>query len=178
MSSVKNNYTDSEWELLISTPQLVGSAVASANYSGLLGTMKEAMASVQTLIEGVKMYPDNELIVAIAPDPKDRAAAQAKAKEQKEIVMAKLKANNIQKAEDFTAIAIQECGNAIALVESKESAAVVQDYKDWMMDIAQNVAEAAKEGGFLGFGGTLISEGEQYILDELTLILGGNSQVG
>jgi hypothetical protein len=38
--------------------------------------------------------------------------------------------------------------------------------------VAQKVSEAAKEGGFLGFGGTQVSEQEAATLKELSVALG------
>ena len=40
------------------------------------------------------------------------------------------------------------------------------------MTAAKKVSEAAKEGGFLGFGGTLVSDKEQAALKELADKLG------
>ena len=40
------------------------------------------------------------------------------------------------------------------------------------MSIARGAAEAAKEGGFLGFGGTQVSEKEQNALSQLGAALG------
>jgi hypothetical protein len=37
--------------------------------------------------------------------------------------------------------------------------------------VADNAANAAKEGGFLGFGGTRVSAPEQAFLDELKAVL-------
>jgi hypothetical protein len=41
------------------------------------------------------------------------------------------------------------------------------NYGTWVTGIAQAVAEAAKEGAFLGFGGKRVSEGEAALLAEL-----------
>jgi hypothetical protein len=40
------------------------------------------------------------------------------------------------------------------------------------MTVAQAVAGAHKEGGFLGIGGTAISEAEEQALDEISAALG------
>jgi hypothetical protein len=37
---------------------------------------------------------------------------------------------------------------------------------------AQSAADAAKEGGFLGFGAVQVSEGEQSMLEQLRVTLG------
>jgi len=41
----------------------------------------------------------------------------------------------------------------------------------WLYGIADKVANAAKEGGFLGFGGTRVSEDEQAFLTDLRTAL-------
>ena len=44
-------------------------------------------------------------------------------------------------------------------------------YNGWLLKIASSVAEASKEGGFLGFGGIIVSEAERATLAELTAAL-------
>ncbi len=41
-----------------------------------------------------------------------------------------------------------------------------------MIGVAEATANASKEGGFLGFGGTLVSEKEQSILAQIQAELG------
>jgi hypothetical protein len=41
-----------------------------------------------------------------------------------------------------------------------------------MVEIAQDAADAAKEGGFMGFGAEQVSAGEQRMLDQLRTTLG------
>jgi hypothetical protein len=38
--------------------------------------------------------------------------------------------------------------------------------------VANKVANASKEGGILGIGGTLVSEGEQKALDQINSVTG------
>jgi hypothetical protein len=44
-------------------------------------------------------------------------------------------------------------------------------FKSWLQSIAQHTAEAAKEGGFLGFGGVQVSEAETATLAEIRAAL-------
>ena len=44
------------------------------------------------------------------------------------------------------------------------------EYKRFVFSLAEEVARAHKEGGFLGIGGTEISEREQAVLDEIAAI--------
>jgi hypothetical protein len=41
-------------------------------------------------------------------------------------------------------------------------------FKTWLRQISQHVAEAAKEGGFLGIGGVSVSEAEKATLAEIS----------
>jgi hypothetical protein len=41
-------------------------------------------------------------------------------------------------------------------------------FKAWLQAIAQRVAEAAEEGGFLGFGGVQVSDAEKATLAEIS----------
>ena len=41
-------------------------------------------------------------------------------------------------------------------------------FKSWLQSIGQHVAEAAKEGGFLGFGGVQVSDAEKATLAEIS----------
>jgi hypothetical protein len=45
-------------------------------------------------------------------------------------------------------------------------------FNGWLAQIAQTVAEAGTEGGFLGFGGVKVSDAEKATLSEISQILG------
>jgi len=45
-------------------------------------------------------------------------------------------------------------------------------FKSWLLSLSNRVAEAAKEGGFLGIGGTRVSEQEQSALKATAMALG------
>ena len=51
-----------------------------------------------------------------------------------------------------------------ATATSEETAA----FAGWLIACAQAAADAAKEGGFMGFGAEQVSEGEQAMLDQLS----------
>ena len=50
-----------------------------------------------------------------------------------------------------------------------------QGFNQWLVAVAQKVAEAAKEGGFLGFGGTQVSEQEAATIKDLSTTLGAKA---
>jgi hypothetical protein len=47
-----------------------------------------------------------------------------------------------------------------------------EEYKRWILSLARKTAEASKEGGFLGIGGTLVSDEESSALNALANELG------
>ena len=65
-------------------------------------------------------------------------------------------------------------GDFIAAAE-KVTPEVANEYKEWTLAVALKVANAAKEGGFMGFGGTQYSESEQALMGEIEAALGKTS---
>jgi len=59
-----------------------------------------------------------------------------------------------------------------AIVSSKATAEESAAFRQWLLATAQAAADAAKEGGFLGFGAVQVSEGEQNMLDQLRAAIG------
>lgn len=163
-----------ERQLLATLPQTIGSAMAFAGRSGLFGTGKEMVASAQGMMAGLKDYPNNELIKAIVPSlgASDRDAEIARVKESRDWAVARMKSKGIDNPEKFSAMALEDVRTAAALLASKASPQEANEYKAWVMKLAESVANAATEGGFLGFGGERLSEGERKLLGEIKTALG------
>jgi hypothetical protein len=163
---IKDTFTEDEWFLLLSTPSMIGASVAAAGQSGL-GTIKEAVASLETIAGAAKNYPSNELISELVKraDNKDEARAQA----QKYTEMAKAKLQG-KKPDQLTQEMLEDTKNAVALLKQKAPNAL-EDYKAWSLAVAEKVANAAKEGGFLGFGGERVSESEKTLIDNIKAAL-------
>jgi len=47
----------------------------------------------------------------------------------------------------------------------------VEAFRRWLVAAAQAAADAAKEGGFLGFGAEQVSAGERQMLDQVRAAL-------
>jgi hypothetical protein len=58
------------------------------------------------------------------------------------------------------------------IVTAKATADEADAFRRWLMTAARAAAAAAKEGGFMGFGGEQVSRGEQAMLDQLSSTLG------
>ncbi|MGD2076173.1 MAG: hypothetical protein PVG38_14830 [Gammaproteobacteria bacterium] len=175
--SFEQRFTQSEQELLATTPILIGSAMAFAESSGL-GTVKELFASAKTYASGLKSYPDNEIIQGILPNLEDRSQAREQAKAIREHAIARLKEEGIDSPEKMRTLLLNDSRAVAGLLALKATAEEAAQYREWAMAVAENVAKAAHEGGFLGFGGTQVSEAEKQLFGELAEALGSGAQLG
>ena len=76
-----------------------------------------------------------------------------------------------------TPVAVQGAATEILkrtsdLLAAKATAEEATEVKEWLAGVAKATAEATKEGGFLGFGGTLISDEEKAALRTVNSTLG------
>ena len=167
-------FTASEQQLLAATPILIGSAMVFAGSSGL-GTVKELFTSAKSYMAGLEAYPNNEIIQGVLPNMEDRKEARAKAKALREQVVARLKEKGVDSPEKIRALLLDDSREIAALLKEKASTEDAAEYKAWAMSMAENVARAAREGGFLGFGGEQVSTGEKTLFAELASTLGAES---
>jgi hypothetical protein len=54
-----------------------------------------------------------------------------------------------------------------AIVSSKATTEEIPAFKQWLLTTAQAAADAAKEGGFMGFHAIQVSQGEDAMLDQV-----------
>jgi hypothetical protein len=159
----KSDFSAQEWELLRDTPHLVAIAIAVAGGSGLFGSLKEAIAPARTIVQASQ--GNNTLLREIC-NREEMKAAQGSLREQ-------FKATEFDTLrENMRAAAVSNVKSAMELLREKASDEDRKAYQDFVNKIANDVAEAAKEGGFLGFGGERISENEQTLLKDLRTAIG------
>jgi hypothetical protein len=75
------------------------------------------------------------------------------------------------KASDVCRKSVSALQDVALLLESK-APADADAFKTWLQHIAADAAEAANEGGFMGFGGVRVSEAEKATLSDLSSALG------
>jgi hypothetical protein len=154
----KSNFTPDEWKTLLEGVVMSGMAVSAAEPSGLFGAIKESFAESHAIIEASS--GPNELIRSLAAEF-ETSAGRTLAREGLKEKLSGVKTADIK---DKSITALKEAG---ALLESKapEDAAPV---KQWLYHISEKVAEADAEGGFLGFGGTKVTDKEKATLGEIS----------
>jgi len=89
----------------------------------------------------------------------------------------RLKEKGIDSQEKLRSQLLEDCQTVAKLLSDKSTTKEAQEYKDWVMAIAENVSKAAKEGGFLGFGGELVSEGEKELAKDVAQALGSTTSL-
>jgi hypothetical protein len=170
------NYTEEELNLLANTPHIIGAAMAFAGSSGLFGTGKEMFTNAQAVMAGIKDFPNNALIQTILPDAKgDASAAMDKMKKVRDWGVARMKAKGVDSAQKFQSEAVEDCKAVAALLAAKATPEEATEYKQWAMSIAEKVAMATTEGGFLGFGGERFSANEKQLFGEIEKAMGTQS---
>jgi hypothetical protein len=75
------------------------------------------------------------------------------------------------KPTDIKSKSIDTLKQVSALVDAKAPADAAA-FKTWLRQISENVAEAAEEGGFMGFGGVKVSDVEKATLSDISRALG------
>jgi len=152
------DYTDEEWAALRRAPMVAGLAVSLADPGGPIELTKESMAA----LKAAGSPPcDEELPVAVSQD----ALAQA---QQRHNVLKELDLKGATAREQI----VEELRRVNEILTAKAAPEEAACFRTWLVQAAQDAANAAKEGGFLGIGATRVSEGEEAMLARLREILG------
>jgi hypothetical protein len=119
------------------------------------------MAITLSVVEAIQRDGDNALVDAVAADFKEKAEKREKSEQiQMGMDMAQVKAQCLQACRDLVTLLVQKAPSD------------ADAYKQWIYQIAKRSAEAAKEGGVLGFGGEKVSSAEVTALSEVAAALG------
>jgi hypothetical protein len=142
------------WKHVAAGPAAALFMVSSSDLSGPIGTVKEAQAATKAMLDAAsKAEPTSVLASAFGAGLTMDMASQVKALAPKKEAL----------------IEIVKAGAAAVATKSPGE---LQAYKNTVLSVAQASAEASKEGGFLGIGGTLVSKDEQAALDAIKAALG------
>jgi hypothetical protein len=160
--ATKADFTAEEWNEIKRAPFMAGLAVVAASPSGPFGVVKEMFAVGRMLAETKARGASTQVVSAVVGDLEaggvhDQSAPPA--------LLGK-------SPDQIKSYAVESCRRAAAIVDRKAKPDEAQGFKQWLVSVSQRVAEAAKEGGVLGFGGTQVSEQEASVIKELSSSLG------
>ena len=160
----QSSFTAEEWTRLLEAPMLAGMAVSAAEPSGLFGMLKESFATGKLLVEAKGDAAANELIRAVA----EAYGTADGRKAASEGLRAQLGGGQPGEIKGKALAGLKAVAALLAAKAPNEAAA----FKAWLGQVGQAVADAASEGGFLGFGGVQVSEAEKATLAEIATALG------
>jgi hypothetical protein len=154
--TTKADFTEEEWARLGRSPLVAAMAISLADPGGPIEALKETNAAVKTVLEAAEGGDHGEFVQAVAQD------VTAKVK-RRENPMAGFKPKGTQAPVEI----LEELRAVNSLLVEKTTPEETEQFREWLKASAQNAANAAKEGGFLGFHAQRVSEGEQQMLDRL-----------
>jgi hypothetical protein len=152
--TTKNDFSEEEWTRIVRGPFLAGLSISLADPGGPIEAAKESMAMIKSAVNP----PSREQLLAeVALEP--QAQTQQRHNPLKDYKPAKGQPPGKQVLEDLRSV----MSTVAARATPEETAAFGQ----WLLTTAQAAADAAKDGGFMGFGAKQVSDGEQAMLDQL-----------
>ena len=153
----KNDFAASDWNTLRDTPYLVGLATLLAEPSGL-GTIKESIAITMGIWENQASE------IPLIRDLTSRAEMQA----AQDSLRGRFTGSQGEQAKNVIRnIALEQARSSMAILSGKADPREIDAYRKLLYGLAEKVANASREGGFLGFGGKAVSAAEQSFLDDL-----------
>ncbi|HEY6566728.1 MAG TPA: hypothetical protein VI341_04335 [Actinomycetota bacterium] len=155
----KDPFTEEEWVRVRRAPMVAGMAISIADPGGPIELTKETLAS----LKAASSPPSNEeLLTAVAQD----IVAMS---QQKQNPMGDFKIEHSSLA--ATQI-LDELSGVHDIVRAKATPEETEAYGRWMVAVSQDAANAAKEGGFMGFHAERVSQGEQDMLNRVAATFG------
>jgi hypothetical protein len=145
----KSDFTDEEWETLLEAPPAAGLLVITADRGG---SVRETFSMAKAYTEARQQQGESELLDAIvsAKPEVDQTRAHS--------------------PEELRAKSVQHLQSAIALLKDKATPEELDEYRKFIVGLANRVAEARREG-FMGLSGERVSDAERDAIAEIEAAL-------
>jgi hypothetical protein len=158
--TTKADFTDEEWARLERAPIVAGMAISLADPGGPIEAVKESMAAMRTMAEAAVSGERGELVDTVAMSVAEKT-------QQRQSPLGNFKPRGALAGEQI----LDELRAVNELVTQKATPEEAAAFREWLLSAAKRAAEAAKEGGFLGFKAERVSEGEERMLAKLGEVL-------
>ena len=156
----KADFSEQEWTRLKRAPFVAGMAISLADPGGPIELVKETAATLKTVRDAAESGGRGELVDAVAQE----VFAEAR---QRKNPLQDFRAKGALAGQEI----LEELAEANRVVSAKATPEEAGAFRDWLQMAAEEAANAAKEGGFLGFHAERVSEAEQRMLDKLAEVL-------
>jgi hypothetical protein len=152
--TTKSDFPDDEWVRVVRAPFVAGLAISLADPGGPIEAAKESMATIKS---------------ATNPPSREQLLAEV-ALELQSLTQQRhnpLKGYKPERGQPPGEQILDELGAVQAIVAGRATPEETSAFATWLVATAQAAADAAKDGGFMGFGAEQVSTGEQEMLDRL-----------
>jgi hypothetical protein len=156
----KADFGEQEWARIKRAPFVAGMAISLSDPGGPIELVKETAATLKTVHQAADSGGGGALVDAAAQE------AVADSRERKS-PLRDFKPRGAMAGQEI----LDELAEVNRIVSGKATPEEADAYRDWLLTAAREAANAAKEGGFLGFHAERVSEGEQRMLDRLAEVL-------
>jgi len=134
---------------------ITGLIVMASSPSGPIGLFKESAATAEMLRSGLDSAR-TELMKVLGEDLQHNMSVH------------KLESETPEEIRSNSLATLRQLGRMLREKGYEEEFA---EFKAWLLALSRKVAEAANEGGFLGFGGVPVTEAETSALDQIEIAL-------
>jgi hypothetical protein len=153
--TTKADFPGDDWARIVRAPLMAGLSITLADPGGPIETAKETMA---TLRSATNPPSHEQLLAEVALE------IQAMAQQKRNPLNGWQPAKNVPPGQQV----LDELSAVQDLVAATATAEEAAAFGRWLVATAQSAANAAKDGGFMGFGAHQVSQGEQAMLDQVT----------
>jgi hypothetical protein len=149
----KADFSPEEWEVVLKGPPSAGVIVITAQRGG---SFRESFSMAKAYGEARRQHGESELLDEIASTKPE------------------LDRTRYHSPEELKEHGLQHLRDAVELLERKATPEEVDEYRRFVLTLANRVAEAHREG-FLGLSGEPVSDAERAAVAEIAAALGTES---
>jgi hypothetical protein len=146
--TAKSDFSTDEWQLILEAPPSAGMIVVTAQRGG---AFRETIAIAKAYVEARQQHGESELLDEIVAAKPERDHTHYHSPEE-------LKQHGLQHLRD-----------SVEVLERKATASEVEEYRQFIVNLAHKVAGAHREHG------QEVSESEQAAIDDITAALSAAS---
>jgi hypothetical protein len=157
----KTTFSPEEWAGILTTAGAVSMYIITAS-PAVGDSMKESFALAKNLADPKQKENAGGLLKAVLSEFTDSSSAKA----------AQPKYEGAKDMAGLRTMILEDITKNVAVIDAKAEANEGLDFKMWLYKVANDTAEAAKEGDFMGIGGEKVNQAERDALSQLATVLG------
>jgi hypothetical protein len=147
--TAKADFTEEEWKTILEGPPSAGLLVIISDRGG---SVRETFSMAKAYTEARQQHGESELLDEVVAAKPEMDRSRAGSPEE-------LKQHNLDNVRQ-----------AVAVLRGKATDEEVEEYRKFILGLAERVAEARKEG-FLGLSGERVSDAERAAIAEIETAL-------